>query len=125
MSINLDRPIVKALGIKTLTGNTRLLGLPKERIQVVMSLPDIGEFNEDLKEAIEFFKDRAESFIITASSKEQCKTVVENFGIRENLISTEYKDFSDTFKMRNKDNSLKKSLMIIDTNCQIRHKEIL
>ncbi len=125
MSINLQRPIVPAIGLQMINGKTRLLGIPKEKVQVVMTLPKIEEFNEQLNEAIEFFKDRADSFIITSSSKEECKKTIEEFDLKENLISTEYKDFSKVFQILDENKDLRKSLMIIDTNCQITHKDIL
>lgn len=125
MSINLQRPIVNALALQMINGNTRLLGIPKEKVQVIMTLPDICEFNNELNEAIQFFKNRADSFIITASSMEDCQKIIEEFELKENLISREFKEFSKTFEIKDENNKLKKSLMIIDTNCQITHKEIL
>ena len=125
MSINQQRPIVPAIGLQMINGKTRLLGIPKQKVQVVMTLPNIKDFNEQLNEAIEFFKHRADSFIITSSLKEDCKKIIEKFELKESLISTEYKDFSKTFQMLDENKNLKKSLMIIDTNCQITHKDIL
>ncbi|WP_320035651.1 hypothetical protein [Halarcobacter sp.] len=125
MSINLQRPIVPAIGLQMINGKTRLLGIPKDKVQVVMTLPNIEEFNEQLHEAIEFFKDRADSFIITSSSIEECEKTIEDFDLNQNLISREFKDFSKVFKVLDENRKLKKSLMIIDTNCQITHKDIL
>ncbi|WP_428026047.1 hypothetical protein [Arcobacter sp.] len=125
MSINLQRPIVKALGLEMINGTTRLLGIPKERVQVVISLPDITAFNDQLNEAISYFKSRAETFIITTSSIDECAKVIKEFELKESLISREYKEFSKIFNIKDEKNQLKKSLMIIDTNCQITHKEIL
>ncbi|WP_428023301.1 hypothetical protein [Arcobacter sp.] len=125
MSINLQRPIVKALGLEMINGATRLLGIPKERVQVVISLPDITAFNDQLNEAISYFKSRAETFIITTSSIDECEKVIKEFELKESLISREYKEFSKIFNIKDEKNQLKKSLMIIDTNCQITHKEIL
>ena len=125
MSINLQRPIVPAIALQMLSTRTRLLGIPKQKVQVVITLPDILKFNDALFEAIEFFKEAAECFIITSSSKDECEKVIEEFELEENLISIEYRDFSKIFKMRDENKGLKKSLMIIDTNCQITHKEVL
>ena len=125
MGINLQRPIVKALGLEMINGSTRLLGIPKEKIQVVISLPDIKNFNEQLNEAISFFKNRAETFVITMSSIDECEEIIKEYELKESLISREYKEFSKTFSIKDEKNQLKKSLMIIDTNCQITHKEIL
>lgn len=125
MSINLQRPIVPAIALEMLSGRTRLIGIPKQKVQVVITLPDILDFNDEINNAIDFFKDRAESFIITSSSKEDCGTVIEKYNLKDNLISIEYKDFGNIFSMKDENKKLKKSLMIIDTNCQITHKEVL
>jgi|TARA_R110002033_G_scaffold29007_2_gene65177 thiol peroxidase len=125
MGINLQRPIVKALGLEMINGSTRLLGIPKDKIQVVISLPDIKNFNEQLDDAISFFKNRAETFVITMSSIDECEEIIKEFELKDSLISREYKEFSKTFSVKDEENLLKKSLMIIDTNCQITHKEIL
>ncbi|RXJ81551.1 hypothetical protein [Arcobacter sp. F2176] len=125
MGINLQRPIVKALGLEMINGTTRLLGIPKDKIQVVISLPDIKAFNEQLNDAISFFENRAETFVITMSSIDECEEIIKEFELKEGLISREYKEFSKIFSVKDEKNQLKKSLMIIDTNCQITHKEIL
>lgn len=125
MSINLNRPIVHAIAIEMISGRTKLIGIPKEKIQVVITLPNINEFNEELYEAIDFFKHRADSFIITSSTKQECNDVIDKYDLNEHLISIEHRDFSKIFKMRDENRKLKKSLMIIDTNCQIIHKDVL
>jgi thiol peroxidase len=125
MSIKFERPIVPAIGLSMINGRTRLIGIPKDKVQVVMTLPDIKEFNDALSEAIEFFKDRADAFIITSSSQEECEEIISKYELSESLISKEFKDFGKTFNMIDENKQLKKSLMIIDTNCQITHKDIL
>lgn len=125
VSININRPIVPAIAIEMISGRTRVIGIPKEKIQVIITLPDIKEFNQELYEAIDFFKHRADSFIITSSTKQCCNDIIDKYELDEHLISTEHKDFSKIFNMKDENKNLKKSLMIIDTNCQIRHKEIL
>ena len=125
MSINIQRPIVPAITLDMIGGKARLLGIPKQKVQVVMTLPDINNFNENLAEAIEFFKDRADAFIITSSSVEEAKDIAQKYELEANLITTKYKNFSKIFSMLDENNNLKRSLMIIDTNCQITHKDIL
>jgi len=125
MSINLQRPIVPAIAIEMINGRSRLLGIPKQKVQVIITLNNIKDFNEKLSESIDFFKDRADSFIITSSPRKDCQKIIEEYDLDDNLISTEYKDFSKLFNMLDENKKLKKSLMIIDTNCQITHKDIL
>ena len=125
MSINANKSFVTGLAIKMLSGKTRLIGVPKGRNQFILTLPNIEHFNNELYEAIEFCKERVECFIITSSSKEDCDEIIKEYDLRENLISTEFETYSSTFDMKDENKELKKSLMIIDTNCQITHKDIL
>lgn len=125
MSINEKKPLVTALAIKMLSGKTRLIGIPKQKNQFILTLPNINDFNNELYEAIEFCKERVECFIITSSTKENCDEIIKEYELKENLISTDFEDYSKTFSMSDENKNLKKSLMIIDTNCQITHKDIL
>lgn len=125
MSINLRKTIIPALGIKTLRGNTRLIGIPKEYIQVIISLPNILEFNDSLNDSIEFFKEKAECIIITSSSIEECKMILDKYNLSNSLVSRQYKDFANIFSVQDENNNLKKSLMIVNKNCEITHKNIL
>jgi hypothetical protein len=124
MSIN-NQPFVTALAVKMLSGRTRLIGMPKEKNQFVVTLPNINDFNNELYEAIEFCKERVDCFIITSSTQEECQGVIKEYELEENLISTDFEDYSKIFNTRDDRKKLKRSLMIIDTHCQIKHKDII
>lgn len=125
MSINPKYQMVPFTTIKMLNESVKLLGLPKLHAQVILTLPNIKEFNHKLKESITFSKDEIECFIITSSAKDEVKEIIEEFSLNESFISNDFKFFADSFGLKDETNSLSKSIMMINKNCQIVHKEIL
>lgn len=125
MSINPKYQMVPFTTIKMLNESVKLLGLPKLHAQVILTLPNIKEFNHKLKESITFSKDEIECFIITSSAKDEVKKIIEEFSLNESFISNDFKFFADSFGLKDESNSLTKSIMMINKNCQIVHKEIL
>lgn len=125
MSINPKYQMVPFTTIKMLNESVKLLGLPKLHAQVILTLPNIKEFNHKLKESITFSKDEIECFIITSSAKDEVKEIIEEFSLNESFISNDFKFFADSFGLKDESNSLTKSIMMINKNCQIVHKEIL
>lgn len=125
MSINPKYQMVPFTTIKMLNESVKLLGLPKLHAQVILTLPNIKEFNHKLKESITFSKDEIECFIITSSAKDEVKEIIEEFSLNESFISNDFKFFADSFGLKDETNSLTKSIMMINKNCQIVHKEIL
>jgi hypothetical protein len=125
MSINPSHPMVPFTSIKMLNESTKLIGLPKLKAQVIVTLPDILDFNEKLKDSINFSKDEIECFIITSSSQNQIEELIEQFEINESIISNDFKSFAKIFNLKDEQNNLIKSLIMINKDCQIIHKEIL
>jgi hypothetical protein len=125
MSINASLQMVPFATIKMLNESTKLIGLPKLKAQVIITLPDILEFNDKLKNSINCSKDEIECFIITSSSEENIGEVLKKYGLNESLISNDHKAFSKIFNLRDEENNLTKSLIMINKDCQIIHKEIL
>ena len=125
MSINASLQMVPFATIRMLNESTKLIGLPKLKAQVIITLPDILEFNDKLKNSINCSKDEIECFIITSSSEENIGEVLKKYGLNESLISNDHKAFSKIFNLRDEENNLTKSLIMINKDCQIIHKEIL
>ena len=94
MSINPSLQTVTFSTIKMLNESTKLIGLPKLKGQVIITLPNILEFNDKLKESINFSKNDIECFIITSSSKEEIKNVLDKFELNETMVSNDFKSFA-------------------------------
>lgn len=125
MSINPNFQLVPITPIKMLNESTKLLGLPKLEAQVILSLPNILEFNEKLKESINFSKDKIECFIITSSSKNEIEELAQKYELNKSYISNDFTSFAKTFNLKDEKNNLVMSIMMINKDCQIIHKEIL
>jgi hypothetical protein len=125
MSINASLQMVPFATIKMLNESTKLIGLPKLKAQVIITLPDILEFNDKLKNSINCSKDEIECFIITSSLQEDIEKILKKYELNESLISNDHKSFSKIFNLRDEENNLTKSLIMINKDCQIIHKEIL
>lgn len=125
MSINASLQMVPFATIRMLNESTKLIGLPKLKAQVIITLPDILEFNDKLRNSINHSKGEIECFIITSSSEENIGEVLKKYELNESLISNDHKSFSKIFNLRDEENNLTKSLIMINKDCQIIYKEIL
>ena len=125
MSINPSLQTVTFSTIKMLNESTKLIGLPKLKGQVIITLPNILEFNDKLKESINFSKNDIECFIITSSTQNDIEILIEKYNLNKSFISNDFKSFSKIFDLRDEKNNLIKSLIMINKGCQIIHKEIL
>jgi hypothetical protein len=125
MSIKASLQMVPFATIRMSNESTKLIGLPKLKAQVIITLPNILEFNDKLKESINFSKNEIECFIITSSSQDEIKELIKLYELNESLISNDFKSFAKIFNLRDEKNNLIKSLIMINKDCQIIHKKIL
>ena len=125
MSINPNMQLVPFTSVKMLNETIKLIGMPKLNAQIIITLPNINEFNEQLKNSIHCSKNEIECFIITTSSKNEISNVINEFELNESIISNDFKSIAKTFSLDDKENKLIKSLIMINKDCQIIHKEIL
>ncbi len=125
MSINPNMQLVPFTSVKMLNETIKLIGMPRLNAQIIITLPNINEFNEELKNSINHSKNEIECFIITTSSKNEISNVINEFELNESIISNDFKSFAKTFSLDDKEKGLIKSLIMINKDCQIIHKEIL
>lgn len=125
MSINLNQPLSPFTRLKMFNNKTKQIGMAKDKIQVIISFPDICKFNKKIHHTIKTFSSKAECFIVTSSSKENTTAVIKEFDLNTEFISLDFDHFASVFDLKDDKHKLKKSLMIINKYCQIAHKEIL
>lgn len=125
MSINPNIQLVPFTSLKMLNETIKLIGMPRLNAQIIITLPNIGEFNEELKNSINHSKEEIECFIITTSSKNEIENIIKEFELNESIMSNDFRSIAKTFNLENKENKLIKSLIMINKDCQIIHKEIL
>jgi len=125
MSINPNMQLVPFTSVKMLNETIKLIGMPRLNAQIIITLPNINEFNEQLKNSILCSKNEIECFIITTSSKNEIENIIKEFDLNESIISNDFRSIAKTFNLDDKENKLIKSLIMINKDCQIIHKEIL
>ena len=125
MSINPNMQLVPFTSVKMLNETIKLIGMPKLNAQIIITLPNINEFNEQLKNSIHCSKNEIECFIITTSSRNEIENIIKEFDLNESIMSNDFRSIAKTFNLDDKENKLIKSLILINKDCQIIHKEIL
>ena len=113
MSINPSLQTVTFSTIKMLNESTKLIGLPKLKGQVIITLPNILEFNDKLKESINFSKNDIECFIITSSTQNDIEILIEKYNLNKSFISNDFKSFAKIFDLRDEKNNLIKSKTMV------------
>ena len=125
MSINPNMQLVPFTSVKMLNETIKLIGMPRLNAQIIITLPNINEFNEELKNSINHSKNEIECFIITTSSRNEIENIIKEFDLNESIMSNDFRSIAKTFNLDDKENKLIKSLIMINKDCQIIHKEIL
>ena len=109
MSINPNMQLVPFTSVKMLNETIKLIGMPRLNAQIIITLPNINEFNEELKNSINHSKNEIECFIITTSSKNEIENIIKEFELNESIISNDFRSFAKTFNLDDKENKLIKS----------------
>jgi len=106
-----------ALRVKMLDGETKVIGMMADKVQVLISLPYEDSISDELHTIIE--KHKAKSLIYTISSKPLNKNIDIAFSSRE------FKDFSLKMGLYVNDDLCAKSVFIINKDGEIVYKQIL
>ncbi|WP_294967150.1 hypothetical protein [Sulfurimonas sp.] len=125
MNIDLTNPLSPFIKVKMFDEQEKVLGLVKDKVQVVITLPNITDFSTDLHKTMKKFSKKDECYIVTSSPKESVSKVIEQYDLSKSFISLDFKNFAKVFNLKSEEDDLKKSLMIIDRNCKIVHRDIL
>lgn len=125
MSKNFVSQLSPFMKLKMYDEKEKTVGLVKDKIQVVITLPNISDFSIELKNTIEYFSKSAECFVISSSKKNLLNKTIEKYELSKSIFSLDFNNFSKTFNLNNESNTFQKSLMIIDKNCKIAYKDIL
>ncbi|MFT7005168.1 MAG: hypothetical protein ACJAWW_002541 [Sulfurimonas sp.] len=125
VSIKLKYPISPIVKVKMYDEQEKVLGLVKDKVQVVITLPNICDFSSELNQTMKTVSNKDECYIVTSSPKESVNKIIEQYDLAKSSISLDFKNFAKVFDLNTPQNNLKKSLMVIDKNCQIVHKDIL
>jgi thiol peroxidase len=106
-----------AVRLKVESGETKVVGMMADKVQVMITLPKTDSLNSQLLEVIE--KHKAKSLIYVVAS-----SALEN-GYDSDFYSTEFKDFAMKFGVYVNDEVCAKSIFIINKDGEIVYREII
>jgi len=106
-----------ALRVKMLNGETKVIGMMADKVQVLVSLPYTNSMSDTLESIINKHKEK--SLIYTISSQPLDKNVDDSFS------SIEFKDYSLKMGVYVNDQACAKSIFIINKDGEIVYKQIL
>ncbi len=113
-----------AIRVKMLNDETKVIGMMAPKIQVMLTMPEIKDYNNGLHDILNKFKSKLLVYIITNSSLENIKKVKEAYNLDEGFISNDFNKFSLKFGVNLNEELVAKSIFIIDKEGLIKYKEI-
>lgn len=106
-----------AVRVKMLNGETNVIGMMADKVQVMLTLPKEDSLSDKLADIIN--KHSAKSIVYIISSKKLLKN------IDESSSSIDFKDFSMKFGVYANEEYCAKSIFIIDKEGEFVYKEIV
>ncbi len=113
-----------AVRVKMINGDTKVIGMMAPRIQVMITLPCIKSYNNELHNILTEHSSKILVYIVTKSNDDNLKKIKEKYSIEDGFISNDFKDFSLKFGVNMSDELIAKSIFIIDKEGIIKYKEI-
>ncbi|WP_375725147.1 hypothetical protein LXN10_06995 [Arcobacter sp. KX21116] len=119
--IDSEAPAVK---VEMLNGESKVIGMMAPKIQIMLSSPNIKDYNNGLHDVLKKFESKILVYIITNSSSSDIKKITTVFGLDEGNISNDFSKFSLKFGVNLSETLIAKSVFIIDKEGVIKYKEI-
>lgn len=113
-----------ATRVTMLNGESKVIGMMAPKIQVMVTLPDIKDYNNGLHDILEKSSSKILPYIITSSSEDSIQKVQKAFGLDSGFISNDFNKFSLKFGVNLTETLVAKSIYIIDKEGLIKYKEI-
>ncbi len=113
-----------AVRVEMLNGEAKVIGMMAPKIQVMLTAPNIKDYNNGLHDILKKFQSKILVYIITNSSISDIKKVTSVFGLDESNVSNDFNKFSLKFGVNLNESLIAKSVFIIDKEGLIKYKEI-
>lgn len=117
-----EAPAVRA---KMLSNETKVIGMMAPKIQVMVALPTIEGFTQELNAILNEYATKTLVYVITSSTAAQAESITREFDFDEACICVDFKDFANKFGVNMEDVLIAKSLFIIDKEGEITYIDIL
>lgn len=108
-----------AIRVKMFNNEDKIVGMLAVKIQVFISLSNIKKYTKEMNEILSKNSDKIFGYIITSSSEDDVKSVVDEFNIDSGFITNRYEDFSKKFGLNQKDGVISDSIFIVDKEGKI------
>ena len=119
--IDSEAPAVK---VKMLNNEEKVIGMMAPKIQVMLTMPEIKDYNNGLNDILNKYKSKLLVYLITNSSLENIKKVKDAYDLEDGFISNDFSKFSLKFGVNLDEELIAKSVFIIDKEGAIKYKEI-
>ncbi|WP_428026048.1 hypothetical protein [Arcobacter sp.] len=113
-----------AIRVEMIDGQTKVIGMMAPKIQVMLTSPNIKDYNNGLHDILKKFQSKILVYIITSSPISEIKKVTTMFELDESTVSNDFNKFSLKFGVNLSENLIAKSAFIIDKEGLIKYKEI-
>ena len=106
-----------AIRVKMLSGETKVIGMMADKVQVLISLPYKDSLSDGLEKVIKKHKEKSLIYIISSET--------QNKNVEEESSSIEFKDYSLKMGVYVNEELCAKSIFIINKDGEIVYKQIL
>ncbi len=113
-----------AVRVEMLNGESKVIGMMAPKIQVMITLPNIKDYNNGLHDILQKSASKLLVYIITSSTSDSIKKIENAFKLDSGLISNDFNKFSLKFGVNLNETLVAKSIFIIDKEGVIKYKEI-
>lgn len=113
-----------AVRVKMLNDETKIIGMMAPKVQIMIALPNIKDFNNGLFDALMKFKEQSIMYIITSSDTAIINKTNAMFNLHKGFISNDFIEFSQKFGLSMSDEFLAKGIFIIDKEGVFKYIEI-
>lgn len=103
-----------AIKLKMFNSEDKIVGMLAVKIQVFISLDNIKKYSKELHEILLKNSDKIFAYIVTSSSDEDVKSIVDEFNIDSGFISNIYEEFSKKFGLNDEADKISDSIFIVD-----------
>lgn len=110
--------------LKVESGETKVVGMMADKIQVFITLANINDFNQGFKDIITEFENRTFFYIVTSSSTSKVFQTINKYDLDKGSISSEFSDFSMKFGVNIEDKMVANSIFIINKDGEFTYIEI-
>ena len=113
-----------AVRVKMQNGETKVIGMLADKIQVMITLPCIKSYNNGLHNILQNFLSKITCYIITKSGEKNLQKVQSAYSIDKGSISNDFLEFSLKYGININEELLAKSIFIIDKEGIIKYTQI-